>query len=71
MNSNKILEKMTETYRDWPEKFSFMLWVYLTSFKTSTKATPFSLVYGMEDVLPVEIEIPFALGYIGTLDFRS
>jgi len=26
--------------------------------RTSTWATPFSLVYGMEAVLPVEVEIP-------------
>ena len=31
---------------------------YRTSIRTSTGATPFSLVYGMEAVLPVEVEIP-------------
>ena len=34
-----------------------MLWAYRTSFHTSTRATPYSLVYGMEAVLPIEIEI--------------
>jgi len=29
-----------------------------TSVRTSTGATPFSLVYGMEAVLPFEVEIP-------------
>ena len=38
-------------------KFHFALWAYRTSFRTSTKATPYSLVYGMEAVLPVEIEM--------------
>ena len=33
------------------------MWAYRTSFRTSTGATPYSLVYGMEAVLPVEIEI--------------
>ena len=37
---------------------SFALHGYRTSVRTSTGATPFSLVYGMEDVLPVEVEIP-------------
>ncbi|KAL6312927.1 hypothetical protein AAG906_030892 [Vitis piasezkii] len=30
---------------------------YRTSFRTSTGATPYSLVYGMEAVLPIEFEI--------------
>ena len=37
---------------------SFALWGYRTSIQTSTGATPYSLVYGMEAVLPIEIEIP-------------
>ncbi|RVW21038.1 hypothetical protein CK203_112797 [Vitis vinifera] len=48
---------MVETSRDWSEKLPFALWAYRTYFRTSTKATPYSLVYGMEAVLPVEIEM--------------
>ena len=48
---------MVETSRDWSEKVPFALWAYRTSFRTSIGATPYSLVYGMEAVLPVEIEI--------------
>ena len=48
---------MVETSRDWSEKLLFALWAYRTSFRTSTGATPYSLVYGMEAVLPVEIEM--------------
>ena len=48
---------MIETCRDWSEKFPFALWAYRTSFHTSTGAAPYSLVYGMEAVLPVEIEM--------------
>ena len=47
---------MIET-RDWSEKLPFALWAYHTSSRTSTGATPYSLVYGMEAVLPVEIEM--------------
>ena len=36
---------------------SFCVVVDHTSFRTSTGATPYSLVYGMEVVLPVEIEM--------------
>ena len=48
---------MVETSRDWLENLSFALWAYRTSFRTSIGATPFSLVYGMEVVLPVYIEM--------------
>ena len=45
-------------YRDWHEMQPFALHGYLTSVRTSIGATPYSLVYGMEAVLPVEVEIP-------------
>ena len=48
---------MVETSRDWSEKLPFALWAYHTSFHTSTEATPYSLAYGMEAVLPIEIEM--------------
>ena len=48
---------MVETSPYWLEKLPFALWAYRTSFRTSTGATPYSLVYGMEAVLPVEIEM--------------
>ena len=56
-NIKRILRKMVETSRNWSEKLPFALWAYRTSFRTSTGATPYSLVYGMEAVLFVEIEI--------------
>ncbi|KAI5407759.1 hypothetical protein KIW84_053846 [Lathyrus oleraceus] len=49
---------MVVTYRDWHEMSPFALHGYRTSVRTSTGATPFSLVYGMEAVLPVEVQIP-------------
>ena len=48
---------MIETFRDWSEKLPFALWAYQTSFRTFTRATPYSLVYGMEAILPVEIKM--------------
>ena len=50
-----ILAKMTENYKDWADKLPYALWGYRTSVKTATGATPYSLVYGMEAVLPVEV----------------
>ena len=56
-NIKRILIKMVETSRDWSEKLPFALWAYHTSFHTSTGATPYSLVYDIEAVLPIEIEM--------------
>ena len=57
-NVKKIIAKATETYKDWHEKLPFALHAYRTGVQTSTGATPYSLVYGMEVVLPIEVEIP-------------
>ena len=57
-NIKKILVKMTDNYKDWHEFLPFALYTYHTSVRTSTSATPYSLVYGMEAALLVEVEIP-------------
>ncbi|KAA3482874.1 RNA-directed DNA polymerase (Reverse transcriptase) [Gossypium australe] len=56
-NIKNIVGKMTETYKDWHEKLPFALYAYRMSVKTSTRVTPFSLVYGMDTALPIEVEI--------------
>ena len=57
-NVKKIIAKATETYKDWHKKLPFALHAYRTRVRTSTGVTPYSLVYGMEAVLPIEVEIP-------------
>jgi len=57
-NIKKIIQKMVVTYKDWHEMLSFALHAYRTIVRTLTKATPYSLVYGMEKVMPLEVEIP-------------
>ena len=57
-NVKKIIAKATERYKDWHEKLPFALHAYRIGVRTSTGATPYSLVYGIEAVLPIEIEIP-------------
>ncbi|XP_062118260.1 uncharacterized protein LOC133831869 [Humulus lupulus] len=44
----------------WHEFVPLALWAYHTSKRGSTGFTPFSLVYGSEAVLPVEIAVPSA-----------
>ena len=56
-NVKKIIAKATKTYKDWHEKLPFALHAYRTGVRTSTGATPYSLVYGMEVVLPIEVKI--------------
>ena len=56
-NIKRILRKMIETSQDWFEKLPFALWAYCTSFRTSKGATPYFIVYGMQVVLPVDIEM--------------
>jgi hypothetical protein len=36
----------------------FALWAYRTAVKTATGFTPFHLVHGVEETLPIECEIP-------------
>jgi len=57
-NIKKIVQKLVVIYKDWHEMLPFALHGYRTSVRTSTGATPFSLVYGMEAVLPFKVEIP-------------
>ncbi|XP_071722166.1 uncharacterized protein [Rutidosis leptorrhynchoides] len=49
---------MVENYCDWHDQLPYVFLAYQTSICTSIEATPFSLVYEMEAILPVEIEIP-------------
>ena len=55
-NVKVILEKTTERYQDSVDKLPFALWGNRTSIWTSIGMTLYSLVYGMEAVLPAEIE---------------
>uniref|UniRef100_A0A2N9HVR6 Uncharacterized protein n=1 Tax=Fagus sylvatica TaxID=28930 RepID=A0A2N9HVR6_FAGSY len=54
-----LLKKVVErSKRDWHERIGEALWAYRTTYRTPTQATPYSLVYGVEAVLPLERQIP-------------
>jgi hypothetical protein len=55
---NKIIQKIVVIYKDWHEMLSFALHAYRTVVRTSTGTTPYSLGYGMEAVMLLEVEIP-------------
>ena len=53
------------------QKASIFLIDYRTSIRTSTGATPYSLVYGSEAVLPIEVEIKFLRVLVETKVFEE
>jgi ribonuclease HI len=55
----KILKKTVHRHkRDWHDRLYEALWAYRVTVRTPTQATPYSLVYGCEAVLPLEIQLP-------------
>ena len=44
----------------WVDELHEVLWAYRTTSKRPTRATPFTLAYGMEVVIPIEIGMPTA-----------
>jgi hypothetical protein len=57
-NIKKIIQKIIVIYKDWHEMLSFALHAYRTAVRTSTRTTSYSLGYGMEAVMLLEVEIP-------------
>ncbi|XP_026410345.1 uncharacterized protein LOC113305538 [Papaver somniferum] len=57
----KILSRMVYDHdRIWHEQLPLALWAYRISRRSSTGASPYSLVYGEDEILPAEISIPSA-----------
>ena len=54
----KILKKMvTKNKKDWDKRLLEALWTYRTPHRTATRATPYSLVYGTEAIIPMEVQV--------------
>ena len=52
---------MRESYpTSWDEQIPLVLWAYRMSKRRPTGFTPYSLVYGAEVILPVELAVPSA-----------
>ncbi|KAM1151574.1 hypothetical protein EV1_033957 [Malus domestica] len=54
---NLLKKVIGRTKKDWHERIGEALWAYRTTYRTPTQATPYSLVYGVEVVLPLESQI--------------
>jgi len=55
---NLLKKVVAKSRRDWHERLREVLWAYRTTYKTPTQSTPYTLVYGVEVILPLEIQIP-------------
>ncbi|XP_071940582.1 uncharacterized protein [Coffea arabica] len=55
---NLLKKVMDKSKRDWHLRIGEALWAYRITFRTPTQATPYTLVYSVETVLPLECQIP-------------
>ena len=60
---NKIIKlnlkmKLEECKGLWAEELPKVLWAYKMTSRTSTRETPFSLTYGVEAMILVEVRTP-------------
>ena len=60
---NKVIvdglnKRLDEAKGRWVEELPHVLWIYRTTFHRSTRETPFSMTYGSEVVVPLEIGFP-------------
>nr|XP_009801793.1 PREDICTED: uncharacterized protein LOC104247466 [Nicotiana sylvestris] len=55
---NILKKKLEEAKGLWPELLPEVLWAYRTTPKTSTGETLYSLVYGTDSMIPVEVREP-------------
>ncbi|XP_019167861.1 PREDICTED: uncharacterized protein LOC109163566 [Ipomoea nil] len=55
---NLLKKVVSKSKRDWHDRMEEALWAYRTTYRTPTQSTPYSLVYGVEAVWPLERQIP-------------
>ena len=52
--------RLEQSSKSWVDELQSVLWAYRTTERTATKDTPFSLVYGAEAVIPIEVSLSTA-----------
>ncbi|GJZ36241.1 reverse transcriptase domain-containing protein [Tanacetum coccineum] len=50
-------QRLGRTHQGWVDELPQVLWAHRTTPKSSNGETPFSLVYGLEAVVPIEISV--------------
>ncbi|KAL5550984.1 hypothetical protein UlMin_001160 [Ulmus minor] len=53
-----LKKKLEKSKGAWVDELPLVLWAYRTSFRAATGETPFSLAYGIEAVILIEISLP-------------
>jgi hypothetical protein len=61
-STNKVLEAiLTKTvqqhHEDWEDQLPEALWAYKTTWRNTTRFTPYELVYGKQVLLPIEFQV--------------
>ena len=54
----RLKKKLSKIKRGWVDEFPLVLWSYQTSFRTTTGENIFSLSYGVDVVVLVELTTP-------------
>ncbi|XP_015953860.1 uncharacterized protein LOC127747527 [Arachis duranensis] len=59
--ANKVIlaglkKRLQEAKGDWAKELPQVLWAYRTTPQSATRKTPFRLAYGVEAMIPVEID---------------
>ena len=49
---------VNQYHSDWDEYLPFVIFAYNTNQQSSTKFSPFKILYGRDPLLPTEIELP-------------
>ncbi|OAO89058.1 hypothetical protein AXX17_ATUG05000 [Arabidopsis thaliana] len=55
---SNLKKRLSHLKGGWYDELHLVLWAYPTTPRRSTGETPFSLVYGMEAVVPAELNVP-------------
>lgn len=54
---NGLKKKLRAAKVEWVDRLPEVIWAYHTTVQTTTKETPFGLVYGCDAMLPIEVEL--------------
>ena len=55
---NLLKKVVAKSKRDWHDRLGEALWAYRPIYKTPTQLDPFALVYGVEAILLLKLQIP-------------
>ena len=54
---SRLKKRLDDAKGNWAEELPNVLWAYRTTPHRSTRETPFSLTYGVEAIIPTEVNL--------------